>query len=402
MSSSPQPQFDLLSSLPASGEVGSIEAVNDYGGDYVMVMTGIPLDTEQLPLSVSDERLLQHLGAQEIDTTWLERANQAMQLGSRHISNKHPADVTAATVAARRTFYGELLHLRPETYAKLLTKFPNLLPINTFMGTARILFGLHIPIANQLHRINYGSENARKKINYQAKVGLNPQALLRGDITLLGSSVGAVDRAIEDIEAEGFSRLILNKSPQLIGYSRAARLTALRDMREVHKAEVVDRVVRVFPRRMVSDRSNENARIQALQTVVAAAGWSFNALDLVEQQPTIASLAPLTSLARLCVIGTFTNEETKISCVARLMTVPTEDVLVALSEGVESFTAKGIARAVQAVSKGDRLERARMLLEDPLFISQLGERTQYLLRKHYGLVSEEEELAYGNSLPGGL
>ena len=375
-----QEVYHLSKGLPAAAAQGECQAPA-VAVDYAEAVSGIVKGTERDPLSVLDGKLLKHLGVEHPEESWLEVANQALAAGSENMAKAGRAD-RRTIFAAREFLMRDLLSLDDDSYKSFTRKFPNLVPLDSFIGTNRLLFGMGARIARRLHKVNYGPEKTREKVNFTGGMGLDPQRMASVDISVFGNSLEAFAAAIDDVEEEGFNRTVLNRSPQLVGYSHRKRVQVLREMHGTHGANT-EAVVRAFPIRLVSDRNREEIRVAAVQHVIESVGWQFSAWELVDKQPTVASLGAANLLARAGIIAAFSDTQMPLSRLARLMTVPTDSLLLAAAAGVSPLTAKSVGKLTADIAKDERRSRALKLLEREDFMEMVGAEARQALRRYY-------------------
>ena len=148
------------------------------------------IDSEVLPpqevtiLTKEDEQWLSSYG---VDNTWAEdpeqfkSLNDTVNVGSFRLNGSENQEKWQDVILARQRFLG-LIGLSAELVDSCQAQFPTLIPLDTFIGTQRVLHSLGIAAAKLVNAmpsaINYAPESVREKMANYTSLGIEAAKLV--------------------------------------------------------------------------------------------------------------------------------------------------------------------------------------------------------------------------------
>lgn len=179
------------------------------------------------PTLTSEDALWLHtLRCGDIDDNWISEANALIPEASIDLSEYYHPSNEEAVLNARQLFFGNLLgwknanHPFHDTYTKLASHSRFLMPVNTVIGTMRVLVehGIDTSVAQDFRVLTLSPETVQTKIKGIEEQGIDRE-VIRHAPSLLSYDITTLQEKVQLLNACGIKNSSLTKSPNLLTFS---------------------------------------------------------------------------------------------------------------------------------------------------------------------------------------
>ena len=184
------------------------------------------LSQEFTILTKEDEQWLSSYG---VDNTWtkdpeqFKSLNDTVNLGSFRLNEPENREKRQDVISARRDFL-KSIGLSAKIIDAYQTEYPALIPLDTFIGTQRVLHPLGIAAARLINAypaaINYAPESVREKMANYTSLGIDAAKLINAMPAAINYAPDSVREKMANYTSLGIEAVkLINAYPAAINYA---------------------------------------------------------------------------------------------------------------------------------------------------------------------------------------
>lgn len=192
------------------------------------------------PLSIHDKNWYDKLAVEPLTARQLYGLNQLIDTGSEQIRGNTHSNTVEAIVYARQVFFEDVLgwgdehHALYNTYQKIAARKEPLVPIDTVVGTQRILHKYDIDALHALklnpQLLSQGPRSITQKIENLYSLGLDASRIVNASPILLNYSPDNVRAKVENLTASGLDAMrIIPMAPNILSLSQQSVLAKIQN-----------------------------------------------------------------------------------------------------------------------------------------------------------------------------